>query len=84
LFKLKDQKPIPMEKFLTEIQWFAQSLINERIITHHESISIDTIRNAVETFSMLKIIKKFNNLYKDGSQLSSVVLNVDENTLKKL
>jgi hypothetical protein len=83
-FKLKNQKPIPIEKFLTEIQWFAQSLISERIITHHESISMDTIKNAVDTFVMLKVIKKFNQEYKDGSKVSSVSLNVDEGQLKKL
>lgn len=66
-----------MEKFLSEIQWFAQSLISERIITHHESISMDTIKNAVDTFVMLKVIKKFNQEYKDGSKVSSVSLSVD-------
>jgi len=45
---------------------------------------MDTIKNAVDTFVMLKIIKKFNHEYKDGSKVSSVVLNVDEGTLKKL
>lgn len=84
LFKLKDEKPIPMEKFLTEIQWFAQSLISERIVTHLESISMDTIKNAVDSFVLMKIIKKFNHEYKDGGKVSSVGLNVDETKLKKV
>ncbi len=73
-----------MEKFLSEIQWFAQSLINEKIITHHESISSDTIKNAVSTFSTLKIIKNYNHVYNDGTKISSVVLNVGESVIKKM
>ncbi len=84
LFKLKNKKPIPLEKLQTEIQWFAQSLINERIITHPESISMDTIKNAVDIFIMLKIIKKFNHQYNDGTKVSSVMLNVKEEILKKM
>ena len=45
---------------------------------------MDTIKNAVDTFVMLKVIKKFNQEYKDGSKVSSVCLNVDEGQLKKL
>lgn len=33
---------------------------------------------------MLKIIKKYNHEYKDGTKASSVALNVKENVLKTL
>jgi hypothetical protein len=78
LFKLKTLKPIPLEQLLQEIQWFGQSLISERIITHLESISMDTIKNAVETFILLKVVKKFNHQYKDGTKVTSIALNVSE------
>jgi hypothetical protein len=71
-----------MEKFLTEIQWFAQSLITERIISHHEAISSDTIKNAVSIFTSLKLIKTTYQDY-NGTKVSSVVLNVDDVALKK-
>ena len=45
---------------------------------------MDTIKNAVDTFIMLKVIKKFNHEYKDGTKVSSVSLNVGEDQLKKL
>jgi hypothetical protein len=57
LFKLlKNATAIPAPKFMTEIQWFGQSLINERISTHLESISSDTIKNAVAIFTDMKLI----------------------------
>jgi hypothetical protein len=52
---------MPMTKFLSEIQWFAQSLITERIISHVESISIDTIKNAISIFTKLKILKNVSH-----------------------
>lgn len=57
LFKLlKNNIASPAPKFMSEIQWFGQSLLNERIITHLESISSDTIKNAVAIFTKMKII----------------------------
>lgn len=57
LFKLlKNTTSMPSPKFLSEIQWFAQSLINERISTHLEAISSDTIKNAVAIFTKMKLI----------------------------
>jgi len=48
---------------MTEIQWFGQSLINERISTHLESISSDTIKNAVAIFTDMKIIVNVKQEY---------------------
>ncbi len=45
---------------------------------------MDTIKNAVDTFVMMKIIKKYNHEYKDGTKVSSVVLNVGDDMLKKM
>jgi hypothetical protein len=53
---LKNGTALPAPKFMTEIQWFGKSLINERISTHLESISSDTIKNAVNIFTEMKII----------------------------
>lgn len=47
---------MPNPKLLTEIQWFGQSLINERICNYLESISSDTIKNAVSIYTNMKII----------------------------
>lgn len=47
-----------MGKLQSEIQWFAQSLITERITLYLESISMDTIKNAVSTLLSLKLIKE--------------------------
>jgi phosphate uptake regulator len=59
LFKLsKDNSVLELDKLQKEIQWFAQSLIMERITLYLESISIDTIRNACTTLKGLNIIKE--------------------------
>jgi hypothetical protein len=71
LFKLlKNVSAIPAPKFMTEIQWFGQSLINERISTHLESISSDTIKNAVATFTDMKLIV---NVKQESSQPASLI-----------
>ena len=38
---------------------------------------MDTLKNAVDSFILMKVIKKFNQEYKDGTKVSSVVLNID-------
>ena len=45
---------------------------------------MDTIKNAVDSFILMKIIKKINLEYKDGTKVSSVALNIDEGMLKNL
>lgn len=57
MFKLlKTTTVLTSAKFLTEVQWFGQSLFNERIIGHLESISSDTIKNAMNTFTTMGLI----------------------------
>ena len=68
-----------MVKLQSEIQWFSQSLITERITLYLESISIDTIKNALATLLSLKIIQEV----KEGEK--SVVKVVEgEEKLKNL
>ena len=55
LFSMKQKQPIAVSKFIIQIQWFAESLYEERVLEHYESCSQDTIKNAV---SILKV--KFN------------------------
>ena len=64
-----------MQKFLTEIQWFAQSLITERIVLHLEAISMDTIKNAVSKFKQFKIIQTVTDKI-EGSDVSFVKINI--------
>lgn len=57
LFKLnKTSNPIPISKIYTQIQWFAQSLINDRVSSYLEAISSDTIKNAVNIFIKMRLI----------------------------
>jgi len=39
------------------VQWFAETLYEERVIPHFESCSLDTIKNSLTKFSQMKIIK---------------------------
>lgn len=65
-----------MSKFLTEIQWFAQSLVSERIIFYVEAISIDTVKNAVATFIQMKLLTNVNYEF-EGVMTASVKIAVD-------
>ena len=52
LFSIKQKQPIAASKLIIQIQWFAESLYEERILEYYESCSQDTIKNAV---SILKV-----------------------------
>ncbi len=57
MFKLlKTTTVLTSTKFLSEVQWFGQSLFNERIIGHLEAISSDTIKNAMTAFTKMGLI----------------------------
>lgn len=74
---------MPMAKFLSEIQWFAQSLINERIISHVEAISVDTIKNAVAVFTKMKYLKNLKQ-EENGVEVPAVKVEVPEGKIKEL
>jgi len=51
LFALKNREDsTPFEKFTLEVQGFAESMYEERILQFYEACSVDTIRNALNVF----------------------------------
>lgn len=55
LFKLTSTT-LPLQKLLTQIQWFGQSLLNDRLSAFSEAISSDTLKNAINLFMRLGIL----------------------------
>ena len=39
-----------MKIFYQEIQWFVENLFEEKVISHYESCSLDTVKNAINSF----------------------------------
>jgi glycerone phosphate O-acyltransferase/fatty acyl-CoA reductase len=39
------------------VQWFSETLHEERVIPHFESCSLDTIKNSLTKFKQMKVIK---------------------------
>lgn len=68
---------------MTEIQWFGQSLINERISTHLESISSDTIKNAVAIFTKMKLIINVKQEV-NGEQVALIKIGAQELDLRNI
>lgn len=78
LFKLnKATAAIPLPKLYTQIQWFAQSLMNDRVSSYLEAISSDTIKNAVNMFIKMKFIASIKQ-ESGGEQVSAAKLAVSE------
>lgn len=50
LFKLASTA-LPLSKLLQQIQWFGQSLLNDRVAAFPEAISSDTLKNAIALFA---------------------------------
>ena len=83
-FKLeKTTTAIPLTKLLTQIQWFAQSLINDHICSFLEAISSDTVKNAVNAFIHLKLITQTKQDIK-GDQIPVIKLIVNEQKLREM
>ena len=58
LFSLKPKDtPLSLNQFLQQVQWFAESMYEERIIEFYESCSQETIKNAINSFQVTLIIK---------------------------
>jgi glycerone phosphate O-acyltransferase/fatty acyl-CoA reductase len=45
------------DKFYDMIQWQVESMYEEKVITHYEACSLQTIKNAVFTFSRMNFVK---------------------------
>lgn len=50
IFSLIPSKFLPEKDMVTKIQWFADTMIKEKVIDHYESCSQETIRNAISIF----------------------------------
>jgi len=57
LFALKNREEYtPYEKFTLEVQGFAESMYEERVLQFYEACSVDTIRNALNVFKERELI----------------------------
>ncbi len=45
------------DKFYDMIQWQVESMYDEKVIMHYEACSLQTIKNAVFTFTRMKFLK---------------------------
>lgn len=61
LFSMRANQSLTLQKLIIQIQWFAESLYEERMLEHYESCSQDTIKNALMVFKQWDII----NILKD-------------------
>lgn len=85
LFALKGREhATPYEKFTSEIQGFAESMYDERILQFYESCSLDTIKNALCVYREWGIIEtetRFDDYAK--ADVRFVNLRAEENDLKE-
>ena len=61
LFSMRSNQTITQQKLIIQIQWFAESLYEERMLEHYESCSQDTIKNAIgiaKQWDLIQIIKE--------------------------
>mmetsp|Transcript_5722 Transcript_5722/g.4894 ORF Transcript_5722/g.4894 Transcript_5722/m.4894 type:complete len:166 (+) Transcript_5722:2976-3473(+) len=86
LFSLKDRASgTYFKKFIQEVQWFAESMYDERIVEFYEACSIDTIKNACSAFKRWKILNSSKKSLEKGQKGDEVIeLLVPEDALNKL
>ena len=54
LFSMRNRtNQTAMKRLIQEVQWFAESMFDERIIEFYESCSLDTLKNALNSFKVL-------------------------------
>lgn len=62
IFQLKTNPAFfTSEKLTQQIQWYAESLGEERVLEHFESVSRDSINNALKKYVKMDILKKDAN-----------------------
>ncbi|EAS00429.1 male sterility protein (macronuclear) [Tetrahymena thermophila SB210] len=76
-------KFMPLKKFLQQAQWFTENMHDERIIQHHESCSLDTIKNAIQKYKHFKLIRTYTDADKSGAE-ENILLLVNEEKLNEL
>ena len=53
LFSLQTRNsPLSLTQFIQQVQWFAESMYEERVIEFYESCSQETIKNAIKFFEV--------------------------------
>eukprot|EP00742_Colponemidia_sp_Colp-10_P010413 GILJ01011431.1.p1 GENE.GILJ01011431.1~~GILJ01011431.1.p1 ORF type:complete len:1177 (+),score=214.25 GILJ01011431.1:40-3570(+) len=58
LFSYESDRRLTDVKLVQQIQWFADSLHDERILLHYESCSQETIKNALVTLESMGVVKR--------------------------
>jgi glycerone phosphate O-acyltransferase/fatty acyl-CoA reductase len=58
LFLKSLKRTVGLDQLASQIQWFADSLYEERVITTYESSSIEKIRNALRTLVKWQVLTK--------------------------
>ena len=53
----KSNRKMTLYTLYMSVQWFAETLYEERVIPHFESCSLDTIKNSLAKLAQMKIIK---------------------------
>ncbi len=46
-----------MQKLIQQIQWFAETLYEEKVMEHYEGCSMETIRNSLNVYKSWNVIK---------------------------
>lgn len=49
-YSINKTHTVDLEKLKEYIQWYAESLYEEKIVEYYESCSLETIKNAIKTF----------------------------------
>ena len=57
LFSMRANQGMTHQKLVIQIQWFAESLYEDRMLDHYESCSQDTIKNAIAVFKQWDLIQ---------------------------
>jgi len=82
LFSMRNRtNQTAMKRLLQEVQWFAESMFDERIIEFYESCSLDTLKNALSSFKEVKVIsvtKKMFEKTQGNEEILSLLISEDE------
>lgn len=76
---LRFRDPFPYRKLIQSIQWFGESLFEDRSLLYYESCSQENIKNCLQNYEKLKILQKENK----GITFTQEYLH-DENKVQEL
>ena len=83
LFKLvKLSTSIQYSTLLTQVQWFGERMIDEKLIEHYEAISQDTVKNALQAYARMGVIRLIKEEVKGQGTVQNVKLEATEEVLK--